>query len=153
MLILFVSNKLNINFNNHEISNVLISYISPCMILAAYMLLDFFSNKTISLSFYFQKFVLFLSSASLAVFVIHTNHCVLEKFMKGRMEFLVNYNSFIFFFGIVLAVCGIYMICSLIKGLRLFLFRIFKINKFKEKIEDCISFIFKNIMDVISREK
>lgn len=152
MLILVVLNKMNTNFNNYGLYMVLVGYTSPCMILGAYMLLNYFANKKILLSLNLQKIVVFLSAVSFAVFIIHVNQCVEEKFMKSRMEFLANYNPFIFFMGVIIASVGIYIACSLIEGTRLFVFRILKVNILKEKIEDCILYVGQRCIKITNPE-
>ena len=107
--------------------NLLVNYISPTMVLAAFGLLVLFVNMDFKNGFV-KWIIRFLVPLSFGVYIVHTNPLVWNNILQGRFASYSS-GSLIGLIGCVLATAVvIYLICSLIDWVRLLLFRLFKVD-------------------------
>lgn len=102
-----------------------IDYTAPTVFMAAVFLLIGFSKVCIKDKLY--KFITFFSVSSLSVMLIHSNPLVYENYTKNSMEFLLNYNALVIVALVVIIAVSVYVVCSLIDKVRLFIFRLIKL--------------------------
>lgn len=112
---------------------VLVSYTSPAILLAALMLLLGFSR--LSLRGPWKKAVAFFAPAAFGVYLIHEEPLIRDTLMVGRFAGYLQLSPP----GMVLSVLGtafaIWLICSLIDRARLMLFSALKIRQLSDAIE------------------
>lgn len=135
--VLLLLKKVNI-LGHDNLSMVLIGYTSPFMVINAYILLNYFSNKKVKMEGRICKVVCFFSSVSFAVLMIHTNQCAIVYLLKDRFEFLKNVN-FVFFIVIVpVSACMLYCIFTTIEAIRKLIFNITKLEFLLDKLKNVI---------------
>lgn len=104
-----------------------ITYTSPIMVLQAIFVLEFFSKIRVSKGI--TKFITWLAPMTFGVYIIHTTTVVYRYILRDAFVFVADY-SFLGTLGLsVLTAIGIYLLCSLLDWIRIFLFKIFKVNK------------------------
>lgn len=133
LLITFASRFLLEVFPQHifptaKFRDVLISYVSPTIVLVAVGLLIAFSRMR--LPGWLTSAVCILSPAALGVYLIHTNQLVWRYVMLGFAWKMLEYNCFVMVLLIFLAATAIYLLCSIMEIGRLHLFRLIKADKF-----------------------
>ena len=121
-------------------SGVLISYISPTILLSAVSLFCVFSN--LNLNAPIQKFVGIFSPATFGVYLIHTHECLGVHLIQQKYAFLADQNSFVMVGGIILVVLAIFLVCLLIDWVRLRIFGVFHIKRQLERIEKTMDLFF-----------
>lgn len=135
--VLFLLNKLNV-VGHDNLSMILIGYTSPFMVINAYILLNYFANKKITLAGKISNFVVFLSSVSFAVLMIHTNQCAIVYLLKDRLEFLKDVNFVLFIVAVPLFACVSYCIFTAIEGIRRIIFHFTRLELLLDKIKNVI---------------
>lgn len=122
-------------------SGILISYISPTILLSAIALFLVFCN--LDLSKPIQKFVGIFSPATFGVYLIHTHECIGVHLIQQKYVILADQNPFIMVGGIIIVALAIFIVCLLIDWVRFRVFCVLKIKQRLEKIEEklipCIS--------------
>lgn len=146
--VLFLLNKLNI-FGHDNLSMVLIGYTSPFMVINAYILLNYFANKKITLAGKISNFVVFLSSVSFAVLMIHTNQCAIVYLLKDRLEFLKDVNFGLFIVSVPLFACVLYCIFTIVEETRRLIFHITRMELLLDKLKDVIVGLSSKIVNKI----
>ncbi len=116
--------------------NILISYTSPTMTLAAVFLLLAF--KKMRLSDKAAKLVGVFSPAAFGVYLIHKQEYVSGHFIRGRFAAFTQQNVIMMVFGVVVAAVIVFVICILIDRIRYQVFRFLKISKRLEKLDGII---------------
>lgn len=116
---------------------ILVSYISPTIILAAVSLLLFFSR--LKLKGYMIKIVSFLAPLSFGVYLIHDFPLVRIYLMKKAFVNVVNMNPILMVTVIIGSAVIIFVICAFIDWIRLMLFNIFKVKVLCEKFTSLIT--------------
>lgn len=125
----------NISFLQNN-SGRLINYVSPTIIVMAIGLLGLFSNTT-SISSH-PKIISFFATSAFSVYLIHDNIFV-RKYIIANIYTMVSGFNFLF---LALSIIGIVMLifsyCILIDKIRIYLFKIIKVDKLSKQIEDFI---------------
>lgn len=119
-----------------------INYISPFIILLSVNLLLYFKDFNIR-SIKLNKIVMYLSSASFSVYIIHGHKLIYDYILKNNFSFLCKYNGIVIFVGILLSIICIYAICVVIDIVRKFIFKYCKINHLIE----CVGRKIDNILN------
>ena len=94
---------------------------------------------------YLKRFIKRLSPATFGVYIIHVHSWVWVLFMQDRFKSLINYNSIIMILLVLFYAFMIYMLCSYLEMIRIYIFKKFKINKIENFIYKGIKKIYFNI--------
>lgn len=113
--------------------DLLINYVSPFMLIAAIALLVFFINLKVSPKL--TKVITLVASLSFSVYLIHTHPLIFEYILKDRFAFLASENPVVMTAGVLLFVIGIFIVCAVADYLRLFLFKVMRIQQLLVRIE------------------
>lgn len=138
MVMLTVMSKIFISlitkkiFGRVLLSEWLISYISPTIILSGAFLFKYFSK--INLSEKTKKLISAMSPLTFGVYLFHTQYFIWE-YLKNRFAYFANQNPFSFVVHILLTACTIYLVCILVDGVRQYIFKILKTKSFLERLE------------------
>lgn len=101
-------------------SQILISYMSPIMVIAAIALFLCFANLQIKKG---KRLIAFFAPLSFSVFLIHTHPLLFTNYLAGAFAFLAAKPWYMLLGGAVAAALGIHLACSLLDLPRHFLFK------------------------------
>ncbi len=101
-------------------SQLLISYMSPTMVIAAIALFLCFANLQIKKG---KRLIAFFAPLSFSVFLIHTHPLLFTNYLWGAFAFLAAKPWYILLGGTLLATLGIHLACSLLDLPRHLLFK------------------------------
>ena len=120
-------------FKQYGGADLFVGYCSPFIFAAAVFLLLFCERLKIRAAAP-RAVIKFLAPASFGVYLIHTNPLVWEGLLRDRFTGIASFGAA----GVVLltlaAAAGIYLGCSLVDTVRIFIFKLLKINVLSEKI-------------------
>ena len=83
---------------------------------------------------YLKRFIKRLSPATFGIYIIHTQSWVWVLLMKDRFKNLINYKGIIMILLVLFYAFMIYMLCSYLEMIRIYIFKKFKINKIENVI-------------------
>lgn len=109
-----------------ESQNCLINFNSPTVLLAAVGL--FVATAQMNVPKPFRKIISVFAPASLGVYLIHVAKPVWADVFKGFAKDFVDYNPVIMILLVLGSAVTIYFVCSVIELVRLYLFKLLKIN-------------------------
>lgn len=113
-------------------SGILIDYVSPTIIAMAVGSLGVFSNLTCP----YSKTISFIATSAFSVYLIHDNFFI-RKYLIAKIYTMVNdLNVVLLALSIISSVVVIFSFCILIDKIRMYLFRIIKIDRLIKCIED-----------------
>lgn len=122
-------------FGEPRYGNLLISYLSPTMVLAAVFL--FLAFRNMALHPRFCQVVAALSPAAFGVYLIHEHPYVRENFIRGRFAQLGEGNPAVLLGGVILSAAVVFCICLMIDWIRHRIFRCLdikgRLNALEEK--------------------
>lgn len=121
----------------------LISYTSPTIFLSSLFLLNAFAGVKINSRF--RKGILFFSSCSFGVYLIHCQPVIFDHLLHGAFSEIVEQNTIVIIVTILVATVGIYLICSIIEYLRQCIFKWLKIDCLVNTISQLITKVFDKI--------
>lgn len=102
-------------------------YTSPIMVMQSVFIVQIFSRLNIHPKI--QKLVSWFAPMTFGVFVIHTTDVFYRYMLRDAFLFVADY-SLIGMLGVaILSTLGIWLCCSLIDFIRIYLFKLFRINK------------------------
>ena len=110
-----------------------ISYISPFIVYISLNVLLLFKNIEIKNGI-ISKILIYISSASFGVYIIHSHRLIYDYVLKNAFTFLNECNGIIIFLGIILFMTLIYIVCMVLDKLRVIIFKVFKIDRITERI-------------------
>lgn len=117
--------------------NVLITYISPTIIISSITLFFLFINMKFTARQ--MKIIGFLSPMALGVYIIHANPLIWNHFVKGFAVSYFQYSSFVFVILIIVSALTIYLACSLIDYIRIKIFQLTRVKQFSEFLDGKLS--------------
>lgn len=120
-------------FPTEKFANVLISYNSPTVVVMAASLLIALSKQRFGKVS--TKLISWCAPAALGVYLIHTNKLVWRYLIKGFSAGFVQYHWAVMLLLIFAAAAGIYVACTLIEKVRIWLFKLVRIDRLCQKIE------------------
>lgn len=112
-------------FGSIKCDTLLISYLSPTIVLSSIFLLEFFSRLHFK---HMRKIISFFSQASFGVYLIHEHPIFRDKFIKGKFTWIAEQNIPHMIVSVAVVVIVIYCICTGIDLLRICLFNVLKIK-------------------------
>ena len=125
-LIVFICDKYQIYMFGNIVSNSWIQYTSPFVLIGSLML--FISFKNLKIKSNIGNYITTISKCSLGVFLIHTTPTLWNNYMKDRFIQYTNYDTMNMTFAIFGTAIFIYVSCTLIDYIRIWIFKICKIN-------------------------
>lgn len=138
-------------FGEAKGENILISYISPTVLLAAIGL--FLTTAQFKFSNPLKKAIAFLAPASLGVYIIHVCKPIFTVATRGFSNSFINYNVIIMFLLIIASTIVIYLACSIIDLIRIQLFKLIRIDRLCLAIENVIKRNFDKVYCKICSDK
>ena len=126
--------------NTSKYQNLLVSYTSPTMVVAAIALLICFSKaspnpKTV-------KVIQLLSPAALGVYLLHVGNVVWYTIIDGFAIRFLQYHWTITLLLTLLSALLIYIICSIVELIRIKLYKLMGIKKLSAKLDGWVEKIF-----------
>ena len=102
-----------------------IDYVSPFNLLASLLIVSLFSDiKQKS-----NKIIILVSSCTFAVYIIHAHYIIYDRVLNGIMKFTLPHNI-LYILGIFLIyLLIIYVACTIIEIIRIYVFKFLRINK------------------------
>ncbi|MBQ5602728.1 MAG: hypothetical protein IIU77_07915, partial [Clostridia bacterium] len=88
------------------------------------------------------KLIAFFSPATLGIYLIHVQPLVFEYIIKDAFAPFVNKHFAIMIAYIFIAVLAIFILCSIIELLRIRLFKLLKVGKLCEIIENKLNGLY-----------
>lgn len=124
-------------------SSILVTYVSPTVIIMALGLLNWFSkiNCPSSLS----PIISFFASSAFSVYLIHDNNYVRNYLISKFHLYIGNFNFISLSLSIIGLVALIFISCILIDKIRIIIFKFIKIDKLAERIEQLIKTVLNDI--------
>lgn len=113
--------------------DIFMSYTSPVLVGEAICLLLFFSNLQVK-NKKLVKAVSFVTPAIFSVYIIHVHPLVFWNILKDSFTGLTEYNFLVSFVLIIAIVLAIFMGCIALDYLRIFIFKLLRINTLCDKI-------------------
>ena len=104
----------------------MVSYISPLTLLMAIAFIAFFDGIKVSKG---KKAILFLSSVSFDVYIIHGHVMIYDHYLSGAFSWIGNLSVFILPITVLIVAVSIYFVCSCIGIFRSKLFHIVHIDR------------------------
>lgn len=121
--------------------NLLISYLSPTILLAAISLLLYFSKLRVN--DILKKIVMFFSPLAFSVYLIHTAPLIWENVLLGLFRDYATVNPIVSVLLVLVTAIIIFLICSLIDLIRIKVFDFLNVRKMCEHIVNNIGVIVK----------
>lgn len=110
------------------------SYISPLILLGSIALLLFFAR--LRLNDIMKKIIALFAPAAFGVYIIHVHPLIWEHIMKGRFAFVAKMHPLVMWLVVLLCAFAVYLVCSLIDLLRIQLFKLLRIKKGCQALEN-----------------
>lgn len=120
-------------FGKAMLGNILISYISPTIVLSSIFLFLFFINLKIEKES-ILKVIKFLTPLTFGIYLIHSNPLIYTNIFNDMLMDFVNYPYYILLIIILIVVIIIFIICILIDKGRLYIFKIINVDKISMNI-------------------
>ena len=117
--------------------DIFMSYTSPIIVGEAVCLLLYFSNFKIN-SKNLIKVINFVTPAIFSVYIIHVHPIVFWNILKDAFAGLTEYNLLVSFMIIIAVSTAIFAGCIALDYMRIFIFKLFKVDYFCEKLSDFI---------------
>lgn len=114
-------------FNSAYYLKSIASYTSPLVLLGSIALLLFFSR--LRCGNIAKKIIALFAPAAFGVYIIHVHPLIWESLMKNRFVPYADLSPLALAGAVLLTAFGIYLVCSLIDLLRVWLFRLLKIRQ------------------------
>lgn len=115
---------------------VFMRYSSPTVLLSSIFLFLVFVRVKIPVKLI--NYIILLSPTCLGVYIIHTNFLVFNNLLKDMAIPLTHYNVFSMLLFALLFACLIYLLCSLIDLIRIYIFKVCGINSLCKKFESFV---------------
>lgn len=118
---------------------ILIRYNSLTMVIASVCLLLLFADLNVKMV---SKVIMLLAPATFGVYIIHTEPFVWEHLLADRFYFLTELEPLPFVLIVIGSAFGIYLVCTIIELIRIYVFKLCRIPKLCKKIEE----VFRKIL-------
>lgn len=144
LIVLFISQLLNIGVVTSIVNNFwrydsVFAYIASVSLLLAFLNANFKSDNRIS------KFAVYMSSATLGVYLIHSHADVCINKWWQAIGMTSNLDAWWFVLYQIFVVIAIFLVCAVIDLIRQQLFKLLHINNLVDKLFDKIQEIFVRI--------
>ena len=122
---------------------ILIRYNSPTMVIASLCLLLLFANLNVKK---ISKVIKLLAPATFGVYIIHTEPFVWDYLLADRFYFLTKLGPLTFVPIVIGSALGIYLVCTIIELVRMYVFKLCRIPKLCKKLEEVFRKVFIPLM-------
>ena len=148
LIALFISQLLNIRLVNSIVNNFwrydsVFAYIASVSLLLVFLNTNFRSDRKIS------KFAVYMSSATLGVYLIHAHADICINKWWQAIGMTSNLDTWWFVFYQIFVVLAIFFVCAVIDLIRQQLFKLLHINNLVDKLFDKIERAFVKIWSKI----
>jgi len=126
-----------------HINGYMVSYVSPVTLLMALGLITMFDGIKINKG---QKIILFLSTMSFDVYLIHSHIMVYDHFIANAFAFIGKLNVFLIPFIVLLACFTIYLMSSVVGYIRCVLYKATRFDKLIARISSKYDLICNKII-------
>ena len=130
-------------FGQVKYDGVFVSYRSITIVLAAVFI--FLFCLRIKIGPFAQKIIAFFAPASLGIYLIHTHPFVYSFTMSNKFMWLVEKPIIVMILGAIGITAVIFLACAAIDWIRILLFKLVRINKLCEFIDNKIQKIYTKI--------
>ena len=131
-------------------NTLFISYLSPTMIIIAVCLVIIFSKLNINNAI--KKFIKCFSPAAFGVYLIHEQYVIRANFVVNKFLWIAKLDWYIIPFAVLGCALGVFVVCIIIEKVRMYLFKVLKINKIAENLwNKAESFLKNNLSKFISK--
>lgn len=127
------------------LGNILISYISPPIILSSIYLFLYFTNLKIQKKS-ILKVIKFLSPLTFGIYLIHANPLIYTYIFNNMFIKFINYPFYSIIVYIAIFTSIIFLVCVLIDKIRMYIFKIINVDKISIKIMTKASDLFEKII-------
>ena len=117
-------------------SRIFIEYNSIFIVASSFFLFLFFSK--LKISDYFKKAIAFFSGLSFSVYLIHFHSSLKLIYLNGKFSFFAKMPVYQMVFMIFFTAFLIYVFCTVIDVFRYYLFKILRVDKFSEFVDNKI---------------
>jgi hypothetical protein len=126
--------------------NILVSYNAPTTIIMALSLLIALSKQNFGQVS--AKVISWCAPAALGVYLIHTNQLVWKYLIKGFSVGFVEYHWAVMLLLVFAAAVVIFTVCLLVEKLRIWLFKLVKIDLLCQKVEQWVEKLLNKFVSV-----
>ena len=129
-------------FDTPKGMNFLVSYTSPTIVISAVLLFCGFSKLNVKENF--RKIISFFVPMSFGVYLIHC-HPYIYNILNDMFVFITEHNIFVGILEVIVFGLSIFFVCLLIDKIRLIIFKLIKINKIVDLIENTFKKLSKKL--------
>lgn len=130
--------------NSNIPNSILMNYIAPTTIIQAISLLIVFSSINVS-NKYFQKLIIFFYPLTINIALIHSRLFRLEITKETFLKWVKKLDNDFLFLKLYLLSIAVYIFCGIMDILRAIIFKILKLRKLSQFLENEIPNIINNI--------
>ncbi len=120
-----------------KLSDSLVSYISPTIVIAAIMTVCLFAKINIKHKFV-AGLITFFSTSAFSVYLIHDNNYFRDNIIKGAFKNVGDFSPVMLVLTVVAIALTIFVVCVLIDKVRVLLFKLLHIEKLCDFIQSKI---------------
>lgn len=120
---------------------------NPLLVLEAIFLLLFFAQLDFKNNAV-KKIICFFSASSFSVYLIHVNPLIFDLVFRGRFAWLGDYNFALMALLVILCAIAIYVVCTLLDQIRIFVFKLF-LSKLCKTIGEYIALAIDKIIKLL----
>lgn len=132
--------KIVLDFTNipllEKASDTLVKYVSPTIVIMAVVVLSLFSKINCPPSF--APIISFFATSAFSVYLIHDNELVRQYLISEIHNYVGDFNIVLLILSIICCVCAIFITCILIDKIRIFIFKVIKLDKLAQLVEKLI---------------
>ena len=126
---------------------VLVSYISPFILLNAVLFLCIFSR--INVGAFGEKIISWFAPATFGVYLIHCQKVIFNSYFKNAFTWIAELNFVLVPITVLIIATIIFLVCTIIEKIRIIIFKIFKVDNWIELIYNQIKKYINKIDSVI----
>ena len=125
--------------------DLFLSYISFTILLVAISLISIFSKLNINRIL--KRIIYVFSPAAFGVYLIHTQRLVWTCFFKDAFLFITHFNAIFIIILVLVISFFVFVFCLLIERIRLYMFKVLKIDKAINIIQNKVDLLINNIFE------
>ena len=116
------------------LGGLLVSYISPFILLNAVLFLSIFSR--IEIGSFLKKVIAWFAPATFGVYLIHCQKVVFNEYLKNSFTWVTKLNVVLIPITVLLAATIIFLVCTIIEKIRIVMFKIMRLENMSKYIYD-----------------
>lgn len=126
---------------------LLVSYISPTILLAGISLLIFFAN--LEFPSWIERIISIAAPLAFSVYLIHVHPIIWDNIINNGFIHFIGFSPIKFVISVLGITFVIYIICSLIDKCRVFLFQLFRMKEFCIWLESVLRKVVKKCLGIM----